>query len=183
MLIQHQKQLIVQEVRQRLADYARHISLPSHVHGICLYLAGLAVAVLKRHAVPRPLIQAGTCFWRCLAPADDDGVAALFYGYEWEPDHPLSRLSMAMGDLPEMHVWVGFPDTHEILDLSLPSWPLLCRQADLRWTMPEPPDFFWGIQDQLPPGTRYQPHLEACRFTVHTIARQNKIHGDWLAAF
>ena len=52
---------------------------------------------------------------------------------------------MALGNMPEMHVWVGIPDRQEIVDMTTKYWPLLCQQsAKADWPGPKPPDFFWS---------------------------------------
>jgi hypothetical protein len=149
----------------------------------CFYFAYFACRELHRrgyNAGP----QAGTCFWPRISlddpAADQDPVAT--FGFQYEPDSVLSRLSMVMGNLPEVHVWCGIVDTQEIVDLSVGFLPDLGRMAGLDWPGPKPPRYFWGGVDALPRGVVYQPHLLASYqvlYAIRTKARAGELPEEF----
>jgi hypothetical protein len=58
-----------------------------------------------------------------------------------------------------MHVWVGLPDSSELVDFSTGTFRKLAQERfGLRWLGPDPPAFIWGVP---PDGTIYEPHKEA----------------------
>jgi len=69
--------------------------------------------------------------------------------------------------LPEIHVWVGLPDSGEIVDFSTSTFKKLAiERHGLRWSGPDPPKFLWGIP---PSGTIYRPHREATLFALELL--------------
>ena len=66
----------------------------------------------------RPSIQAGSLQWPRIKPEDDDGVMNTHFAYMWTPGAYDSAMSVLMGNLPEMHVWVGIVDRQEVVDFT-----------------------------------------------------------------
>ena len=111
--------------------------------GMCPYWA---LAVIKAGAKygKRLVLQAGSMQWRFVPPELDDGVSNTAFGYQWSPTDPKSRQAMAMGLLPEMHVWVADPKTQELIDLSTRDFKKIAEnQFGLEWKTKDPPAYLW----------------------------------------
>jgi len=68
-----------------------------------------------------------------------------------------------------MHVWVGLPDSSELVDFSTGTFRKLAQERfGLRWLGPDPPAFIWGVP---PDGTIYEPHKEAVEFALKALIR------------
>ena len=125
----------------------------------CLFWAGHTCDVLCERGL-RPVLQAGTMMWRFCAPELDDGIGPTHFGYAWEPESLPSLAARAAGRLPEMHVWVGLPETQEIVDLTTCYLPEQARAiAGFSWSAPPPPDYLWA--PALPEGAVFEPNREA----------------------
>ena len=72
----------------------------------CLGLATAGIITLRAEGI-KAVMQAGTMNWRMVADELDDGTSPTHFTYEWSPDAPASKRSVAMGNLPEMHCWIG----------------------------------------------------------------------------
>ena len=128
--------------------------------GACLLYALAALGVGKVLGV-RLVLQAGTATWPFVAPELDDGVSANSFGYEWDPEHLRSSHALALGLMPEMHVWAGDPVAQEVVDLSTEHWPAqraMLMGGDSGWTGPRPPVWLWG---KPPARVVYLPNAEA----------------------
>ena len=146
--------------------------------GLCLYWAHYGLAVLKHQGITACL-QAGSAYWlRVPDPSKEPGDAPTHFGYKWTPDSEDSQDSMRLGNLPEMHVWLGITGTQEIVDFSAGTWPDACRARGLEWTAPEPPDFFWGTESACTAHDCYYiPMLEATIAAAHFCERLEEMEA------
>ena len=135
--------------------------------GACLYWTQVAMNILHRRG-ERVIFQAGTMLWPCLN--DDHGDRPTHFGYEWTPDEPFSKQALAMGQLPEVHMWAALPDRGEIVDFSTAGFKRIAKEHHgLPWETPDPPLYIWG---QPPERTLYKPIKEAIVFMLRWIVRK-----------
>jgi hypothetical protein len=140
-----------------------HISRIGDRPGLCLHYAKEAIAILTRHGY-RAVIQAGSLQWPCLCPEDDDGIVATHFAYMWDPTSPINTFSLALGNLPEMHCWVGLLDQQEIVDFSVRHLKEAAAIRGVRWTAEDPPSHLWCPVDKIPDDVRYIPDMKASIF-------------------
>ena len=123
-----------------------------------------ALRVLERRGV-RALLQAGSMEFPM--GGIDDGVNATHFSYIWEPESAETRARIAREEMPEMHVWVGLPDSGEILDVTTCFHQTQARRLGLLWRGPAPPPFLWERADQLPGrGVIYIPERRAIAWAL-----------------
>ncbi|MEN6458227.1 MAG: hypothetical protein ABFC63_04800 [Thermoguttaceae bacterium] len=68
---------------------------------------------------------------------------------------PANAMSVALGNLPEMHVWVGIVDRQEIVDFT--TRHLKKAAAALGpWTAADPPRYLWCPTNQTPDWVVYR---------------------------
>ena len=99
-------------------------------------------------------------------------------------DDPLGTAysDLASGDifrgglsLPEIHVWLGCPDTGEIIDFTTGLWPAACRATlGMGWLAALPPPYFWNFGPRRPPGVNYQPARDAIDCVVELLRLQGR---------
>mgnify|MGYP001562720860 CR=1 FL=1 len=170
------KDKIHQEVLKQYSDWYGDEHGAS---GSCLYWMQVGLIVLTKHgfnAVP----QAGSMNWPILADKDDDGIVATHFTYEWSPWRDESRVAMLHGYLPEIHCWIGLPDTQELVDFSTKHFHAAAMRETLKWTAPLPPDYLWT--DPLGIGAMYQPEKDALCFLYRYIMEKNKhakVYSVW----
>jgi len=128
--------------------------------GLCLHYAHYTAKIIWEQGY-RAVIQGGSLQWPRLRPEDDDGVVNTHFAYVWDYDSQASRLARAMGNLPELHVWVGILDTQEIVDFSVRHLPRAAMERQMFWTAPPPPQHLWCPANALPEGVVYQPFKDA----------------------
>ncbi len=151
---------VVEEIRSRFRSY--YPKMPPEK--ACLYWALITTQVLNQHC-GRALIQAGSAFWPRMTEAQDDGVSPLNFGYQW--DGTLPRPGVAM---QECHVWCGLVEVNEIVDVTTRFFPEQCQRVlGIDWPGVQPPDYFWGTEDELPDRVRYHPEMEAIVYTLGLI--------------
>ena len=121
-----------------VAEIEREVARMGDRPGLCLFYAHAAASVLWRHRLPA-VIQAGSLQWPRVLRSEDDGVMNTHFAYEWTPGAYDKRLSVAMGNLPEMHVWVGLLDTQEIVDFTTRHLALAAARQGMAWTAPDRP--------------------------------------------
>lgn len=143
-----------------------------HIHQQCLWFAYFtALAIGNRGG--RPVIQAGSAYWpiipREMAELDYPGVHR--FGYEFTPGAHNALILRSRGYLPEIHCWVGLPNSGELIDVTTCYWKRCCAELfpDEKWLAPDPPDYFWQINTRpFPWGVDYRPDRQAIYF-VHQI--------------
>ena len=164
---------ITEPVKRVVIDRAKKIvdRIEVRKHKACLYWARAVEHVLTSMG-HRAIIQAGTMHWPIVRPEDDDGVSATHFSYMWEPDSPVSQRAVALGFLPEMHVWCALPDRQEIID---PTTQFLPQQtletAGLAWREAEPPEYLWCSCDALPDRVGYIPNLSATGLALSILEK------------
>lgn len=150
-----EKDLVVQEIEAKLTEAGWHRP------DACLYWAAETTRELSRRGL-RALIQAGTLMWPRVLPEQDDGVSPTHFSYVWEPNSMTTRNLILAGMLPEMHIWVGLPDSNEIVDLTTKFLPVQCqRLIKYDWPGIKPPDYLWTNAKELPEGVIYEPDIKA----------------------
>ena len=144
---------IVVDIEERLAGIKNR-------RGLCLYYANHTMRVLQEHGL-RAVLQAGSLQWPRITPEQDDGISNTHFAYMWTPTEQASRLSVALGCLPEMHVWVGIIDTQEIVDFTTRHLRAECEARDMTWTAPDPPPYLWCSVKNIPSWTVYEANKDA----------------------
>ncbi len=141
------KKAIFREVTRRVSADPRCAEI---LHpGRCLFFAIHTVKVLLEEG-ERAILQAGSAGWPRILPEQDNGKISTHFSYMWTPDEARSRIAVANGLLPEMHVWAAIPSRKEIVDMSTKLWPEQAqRLGGFDWPGTVPPDFFWGTADDL----------------------------------
>jgi hypothetical protein len=157
---------IVKQIEARIAD------LPPGP-GSCLFYANAVAGVLHRHG-RNVVLQAGSLQWPRLKPEENDGQVATHFAYMWSPTTPESIASIFHGNLPEMHVWCGEPETQILIDFSTRNFTMAAAKLGLAWTAPEPPKYLWTSVATLPPGVVYRPIREATLLACRVLQRLYK---------
>lgn len=152
--------------------------------GRCLDFAWEGYRILRTWpGAPRTILQAGSAQWPRVPPAMDDGTSPTHFAYQWEPNRERPGGDAVVGtrhdplvlSLPEVHVWLGCPDTGEIIDFSTGLWPLSCELAlGLPWPGPLPPDYFWNFGSRRPAGVNYLPDRDAIDLVVALLRLQGR---------
>ena len=160
------KELIVAEARRWVAS--TWPTLPEEAG--CLYMT-LGVILIARvrgiHLIP----QGGSVSWLAVHPDHDDGSSPNAAAYQWDPTHPLSRLSLANGWLPEMHCWAADPERKEIVDITT-GLQMTRFKSHFDWTAAPLPDFLWGKPET---GWHYEPNREACLLAMKCMSKTLKL--------
>ncbi len=126
-------------------------------YGMCPIMAW-SVIEAGREQGRRLVLQAGSASWRMVPPELDDGVMSTHFSYMWEPHSMATRMAMARGTLPELHVWVADPKTQEIIDITTGDLPRLAKNMiGAEWLDKPPPDYIWSRS----PDAIYQPDRDA----------------------
>jgi hypothetical protein len=134
----------------------------------CLYCTWAALIELSNRGIIA-IPQGGSMSWPMKNEDQDDGVSATHWSYVWSPDSPNSIASVAMGHLPEMHIWAGIPETQEVVDFSTYGFVKSAEAHGFEWTGDQPPDFFWG--HRLPDRVVYEPNQAATCLASGLIKR------------
>ncbi len=154
---------IIAEIERELAGLGDHA-------GLCLFYAHHTAAVLWRHR-RQAVIQAGSLQWPRVLRSEDDGVMDTHFAYEWTPGAHDSALSVAMGNLPEMHVWVGLLDTQEIVDFTTRRLKAAAADRGMAWSSADPPDYLWCPAASLPDWVVYRPNPDASIYACTILKR------------
>ena len=162
---------------------------PAALLGQCLEFAWQGYLLIKGWpGAPRTVIQGGSAQWTRVPPEMDDGVSPTHFAYVWDPEAPLTRLArqgvltalrrpdgQVAPSLPEMHVWLGCPDTNEVIDFTVGFWPAACKAlTGLEWPAPLPPDYLWCLGPRRPRRVNYIPDGEAVAVAVNLLRRQGR---------
>lgn len=158
--------------------------------GRCLSFAWHGYQTIRsRQNAPRVAIQAGSASWPRIPKELDDGKVNTHLTYRFELDSfSTARFLFALlgitneqhlenGDipLPEIHVWLGLPDTHEIIDFTTGTWPQACQEIlGEAWLAPQPPEYFWG--SSLPNDVRYNPDWRATVMMIELLVSQGRAY-------
>lgn len=162
---------------------------PTLLIGRCLDFAWEGYRIIKAWpGAPRTVIQAGSAQWPRVPAELDDGECPTHFAYEWDPGSDVARLVVAgiapvvwradghaAPSLPEMHVWLGCPDTGEIIDFTTGLWPLACKATlGLDWLALPPPEYVWTFGNRLPEGVRYVASREAIDCVIAILYQQGR---------
>jgi len=158
---------------QKLVDEARAYQAQHFgdcpIEGSCAAAAFSLMIVARQAGIPL-VLQAGSAYWRRMTDEQDDGVSPLQFGYEWEPNSTMTRFMIAQGRMPEMHVWVGNPETQEIVDINAGLFPVQAQKLiGVDWPGPRPPDVLWTRASQLPENAWYRPDGEATKLAMEML--------------
>jgi len=168
-----ERQQLHEKVRKRVVGRIGERSADS----LCLYWAHYGLQVLKEAGI-EVCLQAGSAYWpRVDNPRETPEHVMTHFGYKWEPDSNLSRLSVRLGHLPEMHIWLGIVETQELVDFSTGTWPQACRDRIGEWETQDPPPYYWGPPGNLPEDVVYEPHAKATILAGHIIDRLEAVLG------
>jgi hypothetical protein len=143
-----------------VAEIERQLARLETRPGLCLYYAHHVASVLWHHRY-RAVIQAGSLQWPRVRREEDDGIINTHFAYEWSPHTQASQVAMAVGNLPEMHVWVGILDTQEIVDFTTRHLKASAQALGMGWTAPDPPAYLWCPASATPDWVVYRPIAEA----------------------
>ena len=155
---------------EMVAKIEKRISRLPGQPGLCLHIAHHVCSVLHLYD-QYAVIQAGSLQWPRLRPEDDDGQVDTHFSYMFTPLTPASVLSMAQGNLPEIHCWVGLPDEQILVDFSVKDLPMAAAKLGMAWTAPPPPKHLWCSARALPAGVVYQPDREATLLACRILKR------------
>jgi hypothetical protein len=157
-------------MRELVAEIEQAVSNIGDSPGLCLYYAKETIAVLARHG-RKAVIQAGSLQWPCLRPGDDDGVVSTHFAYMWSPNNITSAFSVALGNLPEMHCWVGLLEEQEIVDFSVRHLKTAAAALGVSWTAANPPPYLWCSVGDIPDDIWYIPNREASLYAHILLSR------------
>ncbi len=151
-----------------ITEIERQVSRLENRPGLCLYCAHHTASVLWRHGVPA-VIQAGSLQWPRVRREEDDGEINTHFSYMWSPGSPESIVSAAIGNLPEIHVWVGILNTQEIVDFTTRHLVAAALERHMIWTAVAPPSYLWCRADGLPDWVVYRPDQEASIYACSVL--------------
>lgn len=185
-IFQKTKQLVLAEISR----HGRDTSDPRVLLGQCLEWAWQGYNVIKAWpGAPRTIIQAGSAQWPRVPAHLDDGVSPTHFAYEFNEDDPMVALALQglvpvmrrPGDghvafaLPEIHVWLGVPESGEIIDFTTGLWADTCEATiGLPWLAAKPPEFFWCIGSRRPSGVNYGPSRMAIEVVATLLNHQGR---------
>jgi hypothetical protein len=153
-----------------IAEIEKALSRLDDRPGLCLYYAHHTARILWQHRL-RVVIQAGSLQWPRVARAEDDGVIDTHFSYMWTPHAPESALSVALGQLPEMHVWVGILDRQELVDFSTRHLTAAALERGLAWSAAAPPSYLWCPANETPDWVVYSPNQDATIYACGILRR------------
>jgi hypothetical protein len=153
-----------------VTEIERAVSRLEDRSGLCLYYAHQTASVFWHHRLP-VVIQAGSLQWPRVRREEDDGRIDTHFAYMWSPQSPASALSVTLGNLPEMHVWVGLVDSQELVDFSTRHLKAAARSHGLAWTAADPPRYLWCPAAELPDWVVYRPMADASIYACALLKR------------
>ena len=153
-----------------IAEIERQVSKLDNRPGLCLYYAHHTLSILWRHGF-QAVVQAGSLQWPRIRKEEDDGVVNTHFAYEWSPQTPESAMSVALGNLPEMHVWVGIVDQQELVDFTTRHLKTAAAALDMAWTATDPPAYLWCSANQTPDRVVYRPNRDASIYACVLLKR------------
>jgi hypothetical protein len=153
-----------------IAEIERHVARLEDRPGLCLYYAHHTALVLWQHGY-QAVIQAGSLQWPRVRREEDDGTMNTHFAYQWTPQSSESALSVALGNLPEMHVWVGLVDRQEIVDFTTRHLKAAALAFNMAWTAAEPPAYIWCPANGTPDWVVYRPYRDASLYACTLLQR------------
>ena len=153
-----------------IAEIERRLVRLEDRPGLCLYYAHHTAAVLWQHGLPA-VIQAGSLQWPRIRREEDDGRINTHFAYMWTPGAQDSALSVALGNLPEMHVWVGLLNSQEIVDFTSRHLRASAEARGTAWSAAEPPRYVWCPAASLPDWVVYRPNRDASIYACTILKR------------
>lgn len=112
--------------------------------GACLAHALTLQALAAKRFGLRLVLQAGTAFWPRIREDEDDGSRPTRFGFKWNGlGDGVTKAMLGLGRLPEIHCWLGDPESNDLIDPTTGAWPLLAAEHGLKWTAKRPPEFLW----------------------------------------
>jgi hypothetical protein len=153
-----------------ISEIERQLSRLEDRPGLCLYYAHHTAAVLWRHG-RQAVIQAGSLQWPRVRREEDDGRINTHFAYMWTPGAYESALSVALGNLPEMHVWVGLLDSQEVVDFTTRHLKAAAAERRMAWSAADPPPYLWCPAASLPDWVVYRPDRDASVYACTILKR------------
>ena len=164
----NQKDELIKRAREIFDENFRDLCKDEAGVGLCPYWAWSVIQAGKEFG-RNFVLQAGSAQWQHIPDHLDDGVSPNAFGYVWSPNDMRSRLAMARGNLPEMHVWVGDPSTHELIDITAGQFPDQAKRImGYEWKSERPPDYLWVTGQEMPEGAHYEANRDATIF-IHRL--------------
>lgn len=138
---------------------------------VCIYWAcAVGVALLENKI--RGVVQAGSASWPFIEMENDDGISATNYSYVWDKNagtcvvNVMTILHTVL--MPELHAWVGIPETQEVIDPTTRFLKNNVKAAGFEWKRKQdPPQYFWD--HKLPANTIYEVCPVATRYVLNLI--------------
>ena len=159
-LVIYDKQRIYEKSRSLLCRRFPHIITGGK--GSCFYATATALVYLREAGLP-VVLQAGSMSWPIIRREQDDGKRDTHFSYMWEIEDTIPdpvRPFLVTGHIPEVHCWLGIPETHELIDFSMPEMRKHARNElgeDAAGMVV--PDYLWS--NKLPDWVFYEPFRKA----------------------
>lgn len=177
-----QREMFVKVVR----EFVDETYTGDNLNLACLTYAQACLEAFLRLRIPA-VIQAGSASYQRVSDErmEDESEQHTHFSYVWENQMDNVQLAMYAEyllaqtrggrdsfQLPEIHVWIAIPMTHEIIDVTTRYVPENCEKlTGLPFDGPPVPDFFWWCPDDgpLPTNMVYQPDAQACMFAMRLL--------------
>jgi hypothetical protein len=153
-----------------IAEIERALARLENQPGLCLFTAHHTARVLWQHG-QRAVIQAGSLQWPRIKRSEDDGVVNTHFAYVWTPGALDSAVSVALGNLPEMHVWVGLMESQEIVDFTTRHLKTAAADHGMSWSAGDPPAYLWCPANETPDWVVYRPDRDASIYACTVLKR------------
>ena len=101
----------------------------------------------KRVAV----INAGTCYWRCVLPENDDGIINTHYGFKFDIKNAFDSMVKENFNKIEMHCWTAaiLNDERYCIDLSTGHLMQRAISEGYTWEGIEPPKYLFTTEEKV----------------------------------
>jgi len=131
---------------------------------LCFSTAFFTMLRLHKKGI-KSSIQGGSRQWPIIPREEDDGKCNTHLSLMWSPTDPRTIRSLSAGRAPEVHCWVGIPESGELIDLTTCHLKENAADAGIDWRVADPPDYLWvdGFSD-LPEDVVYLADLDATNF-------------------
>lgn len=160
---------------QEFNQCLRWAGLTRYVYGV-MQVQGF---IPKTHT---PLIQAGTAQWKY---KDGDIEDDCYFGYTFNEKDLLRHIEQETGENIEWHVWVGIPQTNEVIDLTTCHQFIQLRDTAINlprntaWEEKHAlPEYIWMDSQKAFEEMRWQylPHPLACAVATNTWGNVTRVH-------